>query len=107
MGVGFSFKRLAAARGLRVRTFKAVPLTPATGVLQWVEHTVTLHGYLVGPDGGGGAHARHAPPGAWSFRECQRRMMEAAPGELRRAYDEAGRAWSVCVGGGGEGWLGH
>jgi ataxia telangiectasia mutated family protein len=48
---------------LRVRTYRVVPLTPAAGILGWVEHTMPMAEWLVGPNKvvEMGAHKRYRP----------------------------------------------
>lgn len=53
---------------------QVVPFTPAAGLLAWVENTLPLNDYLVGPDRNSGAHARYARPGDWSFYQCWQSM---------------------------------
>jgi ataxia telangiectasia mutated family protein len=40
--------RPAAARALRINTYKVVPFSPTAGLLEWVDNTVPLSEYLVG-----------------------------------------------------------
>lgn len=35
-------------RKLKIRTYKVIPLTPAAGLLEWVENTIPIGEYLVG-----------------------------------------------------------
>ncbi|KAL3928311.1 MAG: hypothetical protein SGPRY_002440 [Prymnesium sp.] len=70
-------RRDAAARqrGLSMRTYRVVPIAPTAGVLQWVENTQTLGGYLVnGPDS---AHDRYRPDDL-SFKQCREQVRLAA-----------------------------
>lgn len=39
----------ARSRSLCMRTYRVIPLTPAAGLLEWVENTAPLFEYLVGP----------------------------------------------------------
>jgi ataxia telangiectasia mutated family protein len=48
----------AAARALRLRTYRAVPFSPSSGLLQWVDDCVPLSEYLLGADRNSGAHGR-------------------------------------------------
>lgn len=45
-------------RGLAMQTYKVTPLTPSIGVIQWVENTIQMSEYLIGPDKTSGAHSR-------------------------------------------------
>ncbi|KFM79169.1 Serine-protein kinase ATM, partial [Stegodyphus mimosarum] len=58
-------------RNLHIRTYKVVPVSRRSGVLQWCEGTQVLSQYLVG--GSGGAHARYYPNMA-THRESRSRM---------------------------------
>lgn len=44
---------------LLIRTYKVVPLSRLSGVLEWCEGTIPLGMYLVGANYGSGAHARY------------------------------------------------
>ena len=48
----------AAARALRLRTYRAVPFSPSSGLLQWVDDCIPLSEYLLGSDRNSGAHGR-------------------------------------------------
>ena len=50
------------ARGLRLRTYAIVPLSPQAGVLEWVRHTLPFGAYLSDRGRARGAHGRSAPP---------------------------------------------
>lgn len=43
---------------LAMQTYKVTPLTPTIGVIQWVENTIQMCEYLIGPDDKSGAHSR-------------------------------------------------
>jgi phosphatidylinositol kinase/protein kinase (PI-3 family) len=63
---------------------QVVPLTPAAGLIEWVEGSETFGHYLFGnmssdPESyAESAHGRHSRPGDWSFLECMGRMKEEA-----------------------------
>jgi hypothetical protein len=51
-------------RKLHIRTYKIIPLTPQTGIIEWVENTIPFGSYLCdSKDVGGslGAHTRYYP----------------------------------------------
>ena len=83
--------RGAASGGLAMRTYKAVPFSPAAGVLQWVAGTLPLSTWLVGADRRSGAHARRSPAGSLTHAAAFDVMQRAPAGGLRAAYD------SVCA----------
>ena len=63
----------AAKMKLRVRTYNVIPLSPASGVLEWVPNTQPVGEYLItGPDA---AHVRYRPQD-WLSSKC-RTAMEA------------------------------
>lgn len=77
------FARQSATRPLRIRTFTIVPLAPAAGILQWVEHTLPFGEYVTGRysgrgDDSPGAHERYFP-GEPNTRECRMQLQEAPP----------------------------
>lgn len=62
------------SRHLQVRSYCVIPLTPASGVLEWVENSVALGSYLLqGPQA---AHARFRP-GDMSNAEAAMAMKKA------------------------------
>jgi ataxia telangiectasia mutated family protein len=65
---------------LCIRTYKIVPTTPQTGVLQWVENTLPFGGILVGKDVG--LHSRYFPKD-WSPSECRNNLKDATDNEDR------------------------
>ncbi|KMQ89559.1 serine-protein kinase atm [Lasius niger] len=48
-------------RNLRIRTYKVVPLTQRSGVLEWCDNTVPITTTLVGSPGAAGIHKRYYP----------------------------------------------
>jgi ataxia telangiectasia mutated family protein len=48
-------------KNLRIRTYKIVPLSMRSGVLEWVENTMPIGEYLAGRSGDGGAHTKYRP----------------------------------------------
>lgn len=66
-------------RGLRIRTYRVVPFTPACGLVGWVDNTMPLLDWLVGKDYSSGAHARYAPPGGMTHFQCHKRIKDSQP----------------------------
>ncbi|KAK7494518.1 hypothetical protein BaRGS_00014171, partial [Batillaria attramentaria] len=66
----------ASRRQLHIRTYKVVPLSQRSGLLEWCEGTQPIGEYLVGNPGnkGSGAHARYRPKD-WGYLDCRKRMM--------------------------------
>eukprot|EP01134_Creolimax_fragrantissima_P002117 CFRG2117T1 len=62
-------------RNLIVRTYNVIPLTPQTGVLEWVSSTMALADYLVGKtnEKEPGAHQRIRPYD-WSTRDIRKKL---------------------------------
>ena len=75
-------------RHLKVGTYRVVPLTPAAGVLEWVDNTTLLSEYLLGNNGViKGAHERYRPKD-WKSRECRDKLGNCQTREqLRATYD--------------------
>eukprot|EP00871_Galdieria_phlegrea_P003793 jgi/Galph1/4414/GphlegSOOS_G3104.1 len=71
-------KHSARVRRLHMRTYKVLPLSPCAGVLEWVDNTVPLGHYLVGPTGSenDSAHCRHHPED-WLSIQCRRKLRDA------------------------------
>lgn len=68
---------------------QVVPFSPAAGLLEWVEDTVPLGGYLLGNDRQSGAHKRYARPGELSFFDCHTMMSKGQQdGRPRQAFDK-------------------
>lgn len=61
---------------LLVRTYKVVPLSQRSGVIEWCENTQTFGEYLVGDTAGTtvGAHVKYRP-NDYKPHECRMKMM--------------------------------
>ena len=44
-----------------MRTYKVVPLSQRSGILEWCENTLPLKDFLVGQDNKSGAHLKYRP----------------------------------------------
>lgn len=95
----------AAARALRLRTYKAVPFSPSSGLLQWVDDCIPLSEYLLGADRNSGAHGRRGmrahrmmsgggkngdlppPPPPILHGTAAAAMQRSRPEDLRATYD--------------------
>ena len=86
-----------AARSLNLVTYNIIPLSPVSGVLEWVDDTMPFGDFL--NDKGTsksdriGAHSRYFP-GEWSNRLCQVYFMDAPTHERRKALDEIFKRFS-------------
>ena len=58
-----------SSRHLRLITYGITPLSPAAGVLEWVNDTMCIGDYLEDKRGNLGAHSRYNP-GEWGSSEC-------------------------------------
>jgi len=84
------------SRRLSLVTYNIIPLSPDTGVLEWVNDTVPFGDFLTdkgrgregGVEDGVGAHSRYYP-GEWSSRLCHSYLREAELGAKgkRQAFD--------------------
>jgi ataxia telangiectasia mutated family protein len=68
-------------RRLRIRTYKIIPTTPQTGILEWVNNTTSLGGYLTEKDIG--AHSRYYP-NDWGTHQCREHLRTATEDQERR-----------------------
>ncbi|PSC71129.1 serine threonine-kinase ATM isoform X1 [Micractinium conductrix] len=82
-----------ARRALFIRTYKVVPFSPSSGLLEWVEHTLPMADYLLGPNRAAGAHARYRRRGAYTWTQCYSELVKTLqsqpkPEQLRAAFEE-------------------
>jgi len=70
-------------RQLNVRTYKVVPLSQRSGILEWCDNTQPIAMYLVGGDNRGGAHKKYYPR-QWDSAECRKKMGALNPRQARR-----------------------
>ena len=75
-------------RNLNIRTYKIVPTTPQSGVIEWVENTMPVGGYLCDKSASSrgadfevtppvlGAHSRYYP-NDWTHAQCRDRLRNA------------------------------
>ncbi|CAN0220698.1 unnamed protein product [Lampetra fluviatilis] len=72
-------------RKLSIRTYKVVPLSQRSGVLEWCVGTVPIGDYLVHKDTG--AHTKYRP-NDWPSMHCRKFMNDRRNGDLFLAYQE-------------------
>jgi len=61
-------------RKLKMRTYKVIPLSQRSGIVEWCEDTVPLGEYLIGrPGTKTGAHSRYYP-GDWKSLDCRKKI---------------------------------
>lgn len=80
--------RSAERRALAIRTYRVIPLSPTSGLVEWVTNTQPIGDWLCGRAGGGGrdgAHARYRPQD-WSCAACMRAMgdVQRRPADVRQ-----------------------
>lgn len=71
-------------RHLCVRTYKVIPLSQRSGIVEWCEGTLPLGEYLVGPPQNpyAGAHCRYRP-NDWLHLDCRKKLMQAKEQKLK------------------------
>ncbi|XP_051160028.1 serine-protein kinase ATM-like [Leptopilina boulardi] len=60
-------------RKLNIRTYKVVPLTQRSGVLEWCENTMPISTILLGPDRNSGIHKKYYPNDPTGL-QCRQQM---------------------------------
>jgi serine-protein kinase ATM len=63
-------------RMLGIRTYRILPLTPQTGVMEWVQNAVAFGNFLVDSKSGRGAHSRYYP-NDYTNAECREKLVAA------------------------------
>ncbi|KAF0686845.1 Aste57867_21373 [Aphanomyces stellatus] len=71
------------SRHLQIKTYKVTPLDPTAGVLEWVDNTMPLGGFLNGKPFD--AHARYHPS-EWKHQQCRSHIQRSA--DKLKAYLE-------------------
>jgi ataxia telangiectasia mutated family protein len=73
-------------RNLAIRTYKIIPTTPQTGILEWVQNTAAFGSLLC--DRESGVHGRYYPQD-WTHGQCREHLKDAADNadKLRRYQD--------------------
>ncbi|XP_019856363.1 PREDICTED: serine-protein kinase ATM [Amphimedon queenslandica] len=82
-------KPSTANRKLLIRTYKVVPLSQCSGIVQWCEGTVPIGMYLVGPPESPleGAHVRYRPKD-WKNNECRAKFAQSSKGDKLTVYNQ-------------------
>ncbi|CAH1233491.1 ATR [Branchiostoma lanceolatum] len=62
-------------RKLSIRTYKVIPMSKQSGLVQWCEGTMSVGDYLIGSTRKPGAHARYYPRD-WHHGDCRRKIHE-------------------------------
>lgn len=81
---------------LRMATYNVVPLSPASGVLEWVEDTTAFGDVVMGRGSRStdvGLHARYYP-NEWNFLLCRLHFRDAPISQKRETFDVVCRHFS-------------
>ena len=82
-------RRETRERNLNIRTYKVIPLTKMSGLLEWVENTTSLATYLIGTRKNSYASAHHRyRPDDWSSTVCTEKLLDARKKGLFQTYTE-------------------
>ena len=73
-------------RNLGIRTYKIIPLTSLTGVIEWVNNTIPFGSYLTDKDKVAGAHSRYNPSD-WSHNKCAQELRTASRENLLNVFE--------------------
>jgi len=81
----------STGKTLNLVTYAIVPLSPESGILEWVDNTQSLNDYLLDKFDGTrrlpGAHSRYYE-GEWSTSLCRKKSNEAKSSEKRKVFDK-------------------
>ncbi|XP_028397502.1 serine-protein kinase ATM-like [Dendronephthya gigantea] len=74
-------------RNLKMRTYKVVPLSQRSGLVEWCEQTMPLGNYLIGVQGKSpvGAHQRYNPRDLSSL-DCRKKMQSVDRTDVDKRY---------------------
>jgi ataxia telangiectasia mutated family protein len=72
-------------RNLSIRTYKVIPLTSQTGVIEWVDDAIPFGSFLTDKDKALGAHSRYYPDD-WSHSKCREILSSASRDQLNEAF---------------------
>lgn len=84
----------AASRQLRIATYNIVPLSPASGVLEWVDDTAPFGDYLSDKKKVPGAHSKYYP-GEWGSLFCRKLLVDEKKNK-RTVFDKICKNFSPC-----------
>lgn len=82
---------------MNLHTYNCIPLSPSTGVLEWVDNTISFGDYLhrSGNCKKFGAHEKYYP-GEWDVSLCRAHYMCSPQHEKRASFDEICKNFSPC-----------
>ncbi|XP_046831234.1 serine-protein kinase ATM isoform X2 [Vespa crabro] len=73
----FEMSKEAKRRKLKIRTYKVVPLTQRSGILEWCHNTMPIATILIGSDGISGVHKKYNPHD-YTALMCRKKMDEVS-----------------------------
>ncbi|KAL2712028.1 serine-protein kinase ATM-like isoform X3 [Vespula squamosa] len=73
----FETSKEAKRRKLKIRTYKVVPLTQRSGILEWCHNTMPIATILIGTDGISGVHKKYNPHD-YTALMCRKKMEEVS-----------------------------
>jgi hypothetical protein len=83
--------RVHSSQDLRIITYSCVPITPVSGIIEWVDDTIPFGDYLVDKKVGKeyqiGAHSRYYP-GEWGNSLCRTHLKNSPSNQMRQSYDQ-------------------
>lgn len=84
---------------LRMVTYNIIPLSPASGVLEWVENSITFGDYILDTKASKGynigAHSRYYP-GEWGHSRCRTHYVQSPAETKRESFDSVCKSFSPC-----------
>ncbi|XP_015186804.1 PREDICTED: serine-protein kinase ATM isoform X1 [Polistes dominula] len=73
----FDTSKETKRRKLKIRTYKVVPLTQRSGILEWCHNTTPIINILIGPDKISGVHQKYNP-NDYTAQMCRMKMQEVS-----------------------------
>ena len=89
-----TFSRERGLKGVQLRTYGVIPLSPQHGVIQWVAGTATLGEVLLGSAKLPGLHQKYFP-GDLTNEECKKLLHTERENYLRRSRNRSSLAHSL------------
>jgi len=77
----------SSSRRLKLITYGITPLSPASGVLEWVNDTMAFGDFLTDSKGRVGAHSKYFP-GEWGSVACRKYYDNATAETRRQVFDQ-------------------
>jgi serine-protein kinase ATM len=90
IGCEDSSKNSSPSKLCMMRTYKIVPLSQKSGVIEWCDNTLTFGDWLIGDDQSGGAHKKYELQD-WLFDECRRKMYNIQQNSEKKKSSKSSR----------------